>query len=114
MSLKLKIITPDIIQVNEETSEVMIGGYEGHFTIFSDHTPFVSRLKISTGYYVKNNNLYGFTIKGGFCSVDNNEVLVITSSYVEEKINKRTDVYDKTLELANMEREEVGKYFDRV
>ncbi len=114
MSLKFKIITPESIHLNVETPEVMLGGSEGYFTIFTDHTPFVSRLKISTGYYVKDSNIYAFSIKGGFCSVDNNEVVVITSSYVEENISKRSDAYDMTIKFSNMEKEEVGKYFERI
>lgn len=114
MSLRLKVITPQEVMINEEVSEVMLGGVEGHFTIFSNHAPLVSRLKISTCYYVSEDKVYGFSIKGGFCSVESNEVVVITSSYVAEEIKVRKDVYDKTLEIAEMEREEVGNYFDSV
>lgn len=113
MSLALKIITPDKIIINEETPEVMLGGSEGYFTIFKDHTPFVSKLIISTGYYVKDNQLHAFSIRGGFCSVENNEVVVITSACVDETIKVRSDAYDKTIAFANMSRKEVGNYFDK-
>ncbi len=114
MSLNLKIITPQKVEVDVTTTEVMLGGYEGYFTIFTDHTPFLSRLKISTGYYVDGDKLHAFSIKGGFCSVENNEVVVITSTYVEDNIKKRSEAYDKTIALTNMDKEEVGKYFEHV
>lgn len=114
MSLKFKIITPESVYLSVETPEVMLGGSDGYFTIFKDHTPFVSRLIISTGYYVKDNELHAFSIKGGFCSVENNEVVVITSSCVDETIKKRSEAYDMTINFSTMEKEEVGKYFDRI
>ncbi len=112
MNMQLKVITPNKIVIETETTEVMLGGYDGYFTIFKDHTPFVSRLNISTGYYVKDGKLIAFSVKGGFCLVENNEVTVITSSFVEEQIKVRSDAYDKTIAFANMTREEVGNYFE--
>ncbi|MFV0499112.1 MAG: hypothetical protein ACK5NF_03660 [Bacilli bacterium] len=112
--MNLKVVTPYKTMVNIKASEIMLGGCEGHFTIFEDHATFVSRLKISTGYYVSDDGLHAFSIKGGFSSVDDNEVVVITSKYVDEVIKKKQEVVDKTIEFSKMTREEVGMYFESV
>lgn len=111
MGFNFKIVTQDSTCVNEVVEEVMLGGFLGYFTIFENHSPFVTRLAISTGYYIKDSKVYSFSIKGGFCNVNNNEVTVITSRYIEENIVKTSECYDKTVKFSNISKEEVDEYF---
>ncbi len=111
MDFNFKIVTPEEVVISTAVEEVMLGGSEGYFTIFADHSPFISRLAISTGYYKINDEIFSFSIKGGFCNVENNEVTVITSTYIKEEIKKEQEAYDKTIAFATMDKTEVDAYF---
>lgn len=112
MNFNFKVVTPEKVYVSKAIDEVMLAGSEGYFTILSNHSPFVTKLAISTGYYLLNGQMYSFSIKGGFCTVENNEVIVITSSFVKENIKSPQEAYDKTVEFKEMPFEEVNRYFD--
>lgn len=112
MEFNFKIVTPESVVIRETVSSVMLGGSEGYFTIFANHSDLVARLAISTGYYIKDDQMHAFSIKGGFCTVEKNEVIVITSACVLDEITSPQDAYDKTVAFANMERDKVNEYFE--
>ncbi len=112
MQFNFKIVTPEKVYVSKAVDEVMLAGSDGYFTILASHSPFVSKLSISTGYYILNEQMYSFSIKGGFCCVENNEVIVITSKYRKESIKNIQEAYDKTVEFKELSVEEVSTYFE--
>ncbi len=113
MEFNLKIVTPENVYVSKAVEEVMLAGSDGYFTILANHSPFVSKLAISTGYYKINNQIFSFSIKGGFCTVENNEVIVITSKFRKENIKKTQEAYDKTVEFKEMDYDTVNEYFSK-
>ncbi len=113
MEFNFKIVTPEKVYVSKAIEEVMLAGVDGYFTILANHSPFVSKLAISTGYYKLNEQIFSFSIKGGFCTVENNDVIVITSKYRKEEIKNTQEAYDKTVAFKEMPVEDVNEYFER-
>ncbi len=112
MEFNFKIVTQTDVKIDDVTTEVMLCGSEGYFTIFANHSPFVSVVVPSTGYYMKDGQLISFSITSGFCEVNDNTVTVITNDFKTESIKKPSDAYDNTVKLLNMEKEQLNEYFN--
>lgn len=77
--MKLKILTPDALVLEEEVASVTLPGTEGEMTILPTHAAFLATLKKGdVRYRVENQKRQGLRIKEGFVEVLRNEVLVMT------------------------------------
>lgn len=74
--LKLKIVSPEKIVFNGEVESVTVPGTAGEFEILVDHAPIISSLETGTVTYVTSEGRLSLPVRGGFVSVQKNEVNV--------------------------------------
>lgn len=74
--LKLKIVSPERIVFNGEVEIVTVPGTAGEFEILVDHAPIISSLETGTVTYVTSEGRLSLPVRGGFVSVQKNEVNV--------------------------------------
>jgi F-type H+-transporting ATPase subunit epsilon len=80
-NIKLEIVTPDKIVVDEPAQIVMAPGSEGEFGILSGHTPFLTSLKIGTVTYKDASGTEQLVfVSGGFSEALPDKVTVLAQS----------------------------------
>ena len=72
--LKLKIVSPERIEFEGETSDVKVPGTMGNFEILDNHAPIISSLQKGMVEYTTAEGVQQLPITGGFVSVLKNEV----------------------------------------
>lgn len=72
--LKLKIVSPERIEFEGETSDVKVPGTMGNFEILDNHAPIISSLQKGIVEYTTAEGVHQLPITGGFVSVLKNEV----------------------------------------
>ena len=70
--LRLKIVSPERIEVTGEVESVKVPGTQGNFEILTDHAPIISSLQKGVVEY----DGQKLDILGGFVAVQKNEVSV--------------------------------------
>ncbi len=86
-NIKLEVVTPEKMVVNENAQIVVAPGALGEFGVLSGHTPFLSTLKTGSIRYTdeKGKDHYVF-VSGGFVEALPNKVTVLAES-AERKRN---------------------------
>jgi F-type H+-transporting ATPase subunit epsilon len=80
-NIKLEIVTPDKIAVDEDAQIVMAPGTMGEFGVLSGHTPFLSSLKIGSVRYVDAGGTEHFVfVSGGFAEALPDKVTILAES----------------------------------
>ncbi len=80
-NIKLEIVTPDSIVVNEDAQIVMAPGTDGEFGVLSGHTPFLTSLKVGTVQYTDaDGNEHSVFVSGGFTEALPDKVTVLAES----------------------------------
>ena len=74
--LRLKIVSPEKVVFNGEVESVTVPGTAGEFEILVDHAPIISSLETGTVTYVTSEGRLSLPVRGGFVSVQKNEVNV--------------------------------------
>lgn len=74
--LRLKIVSPEKIVFNGEVQSVTVPGTAGEFEILVDHAPIISSLEKGKVTYVTAEGPFSLSVRGGFVSVQKNEVNV--------------------------------------
>ena len=74
--LRLKIVSPEKIVFNGEVQSVTVPGTAGEFEILVDHAPIISSLEKGKVTYVTMEGPFSLSVRGGFVSVQKNEVNV--------------------------------------
>ena len=74
--LRLKIVSPEKVVFNGEVESVTVPGTSGEFEILVAHAPIISSLEIGTVTYVTKEGRLSLPVRGGFVSVQKNEVNV--------------------------------------
>lgn len=100
-NIKIQIVTPDKIVVDDEASIVMAPGSEGEFGVLDGHTPFLTGLQIGNVHYkdAGNNERYVF-VNGGFAEALPDKVTILA-----ESAERRRDI-DTTRAKEAMQRAE--------
>ena len=82
-TFKLKVVTPDGVVFEGQTSSVVAPGSLGYLGILRNHAPLVTSLaKGDLTYRAEDGTMHGFKIQGGFLEVLKNRVLVLTDKVV--------------------------------
>jgi len=88
--VKIKVILPDCIKIDEECDSVTIPGVDGDFAVLEGHTPFITKIRPGVLSVDNHSNTTEYAIHDGFVTVEDNLVTVVT-----ERI-ERADEIDKT------------------
>jgi F-type H+-transporting ATPase subunit epsilon len=88
--LKLKIITPEKILVNEEeVSAVYAKAVDGEFGVLPGHIPYMTALDIAVTRYIKGEYEEFVSVIGGILQVGAGEVVILTD---QAELGKDIDV----------------------
>ncbi len=72
-TLKLKIVTPERVVLEEEVDQVTIPTMAGEITVLPEHIPLVSALKSGDIVAFSNGDHIPFAVSGGFIEVKKND-----------------------------------------
>jgi F-type H+-transporting ATPase subunit epsilon len=78
--MKLKIITPDRVVVDETVDAVYGQAIDGSFGVLPKHIPMVTPLEVSLVEYVKSGQRHKATVMGGILRTDGDEVVVLSDA----------------------------------
>lgn len=88
--LHLKIVTPQKIVVELDTSSVTAPSVEGEITILPHHSRLFSQLKEGVLRFKKGSSEEMFAIGGGFLETDGKELNILVSrAYGQDEINEK-------------------------
>ncbi len=112
MNFTLRIIGPDDVYIDQEVDEACFRGTEGYFTILANHAPYISKLVVSSGYFLVGRDYHFFNIKSGFCTMEENVCTVITSDYMKLDVKNTSEMFNFSAELAEMNVDDVNSLFE--
>jgi len=79
-TLRLSVITPERLLLDENVDEVTAPGTEGEFGVLPNHTPFLSSLQPGRLMYKRSGQTHVMAVSGGFAEVVNNNMSVLIDS----------------------------------
>ena len=92
--LKLKIVTPERIVLEEEVDQVSIPTMEGEITVLPGHLPLISSLRSGDIVAKKHGEDIPMAVSGGFIEVHPDEVVVL-ADFAEHVAEISLDVIEK-------------------
>nr|YP_009330356.1 ATP synthase epsilon chain [Lambia antarctica]ANN38999.1 ATP synthase epsilon chain [Lambia antarctica] len=91
MTLKVCIITPDQIFLNEQVEEVILPTNTGQMGILSNHAPIITALDIGVMLIRTQKEWSPIVLMGGFALVKQNQVTVLVNEAESEKTIDKTE-----------------------
>ncbi len=79
-SLKLKVITPQKVLVEEKVDEVYSTAIDGEFGVMPGHIPYMAPLAIGVSKYIKDGESVYISTIGGLFQIKDDEVIILTDS----------------------------------
>lgn len=77
-SLKLRVVTPEQLLVDEEVVEVALPGLDGQLGIFPGHSPLLVTLGEGDLFYRASHKEQTFGVHGGYAEVQADRIQVFT------------------------------------
>src|SRR5438552_3733384 len=81
-ALRLQIVTPSRLLLDEEVQEVTAPGTVGEFGVLPDHITFLTSLEIGMLSYRSARAVHRLAVRGGFAEVVNNVMTVLADDAV--------------------------------
>src|SRR5262249_4480333 len=81
-TLRLRVVTPERLLLDEEVDEVTAPGTEGEFGVLPNHITFLSSLQPGRLSYKQGGQAHFLAVSGGFAEVRDNVVSVRTDSAI--------------------------------
>jgi F-type H+-transporting ATPase subunit epsilon len=78
--VKLEVVTPYGLILNEDVDEVTAAGSEGEFGVLPGHAPFITTLKVGMLSYKKGNEVRYIFVNSGYAEVGPDKVVVLADS----------------------------------
>ncbi|WP_294559773.1 F0F1 ATP synthase subunit epsilon [uncultured Mailhella sp.] len=78
--LRLDIVTPDKVVLQEEVDYVGASGVDGEFGVMPGHAAMLSALKIGDLYYRKGGVTSWVFVSGGFAQIADNKVTILAEA----------------------------------
>ena len=79
-TLRLRVVTPERLLLDEEVDEVTAPGTEGEFGVLPNHITFLSSLQPGRLSYKQGGQVRFLAVSGGFAEVKDNIVTILTDS----------------------------------
>ena len=76
-TLKLEVITPERVALQDESTSVIVPGVDGELGIWPNHAPILAGLKPGVISYKTASGTEKLVVSGGFVEVANNTISVI-------------------------------------
>jgi len=105
--LKLKIVTPERLILEEMVDQVTLPTTEGEITILPDHIPLVSGLKSGDVVAVKDGEYIPMAIVGGFIEVKKNNENVTEVAVLADFAENVSELSDEKIQKAKLQAEEL-------
>ena len=87
-TLRLRVVTPERLLLDEDVDEVTAPGAEGEFGVLPNHTTFLSSLQPGRLMYKRSGQTHIMAVGSGFAEVvDNNVSVLIDSAELASEIN---------------------------
>ncbi|MBW1835471.1 MAG: F0F1 ATP synthase subunit epsilon [Deltaproteobacteria bacterium] len=101
-NIKIQIVTPDKVVIDDNASIVMAPGSDGEFGVLNGHTPFLTALQVGTIHYRDESNKERYVfVNGGFAEALPDKVTILA-----ESAERRRDIDKKRAEEAMRRAEE--------
>ena len=93
--VKIKVILPSSIKIDEECDSVTIPGVDGDFAVLEGHTPFITKIRPGVLFVENHKKETEYAIHDGFVTVEDNVVTVVT-----ERLEKADEIDKNRAESA--------------
>ena len=107
--LKLKIITPERLILEEMVEQVSLPTTEGEITILPDHIPFISSLASGDVVAVANGEYVPMAIVGGFVEIKQSEKGITEVAVLADFAEHVSELSNEKIEKAKARAEELKK-----
>ena len=105
MTLKVCVITPDRIFLNEDAEEVILPTNTGLMGVLTNHAPLITALEIGVMLFRVNKEWNPIALMGGFALVKQNQITVLVNEAESESTIDPKEA-EKSFELAKKQLEE--------
>jgi F-type H+-transporting ATPase subunit epsilon len=105
--LKLKIVTPERLILEEMVDQVTLPTAEGEITILPEHIPLISELKSGDVVAVKDGEHIPMAVVGGFLEVKKNQEGVTEVAVLADFAEHVSEISDAEIEKAKTRAEEL-------
>ncbi len=110
--LKLKIVTPERLILEEDVDQVTFPTTEGELTILPDHIPLIAGLSSGDVVAVANGEHMPWAVSGGFVEVKQGENGQTTVAVLADFAEHVSELSDATIEKAKARAEELRKQME--
>ena len=107
--LKLKIVTPEKLILEEEVESVTIPTKEGEITVLPDHVPLIAPLASGDIVAFVNDEYIPMAIVGGFLEVKNGDSGITEVAILADFAEHIGDITEEAIEKAKAKSEELRK-----
>ena len=107
--LKLKIVTPEKLVLEEQVSSVTLPTLEGEITILPEHVPIVAGLKSGDIVAVVNGEHVPMAVVGGFVEVKKNAEGITEVAILADFVEHIGDITEEAVAKAKAKAEELKK-----
>mgnify|MGYP001562060004 CR=1 FL=1 len=107
--LKLKIVTPERLILEEMVDQVSLPTTLGEITVLPDHIPLITGLASGDVVAVTNGEYVPMAVVGGFLEVKTNEQGVTEVAVLADFAEHMTELSDEKIEQAKARAEELRK-----
>lgn len=105
MILKVCVITPDRIFLNEDAEEVILPTNTGLMGVLTNHAPLITALEIGVMLFRVNKEWTPIALMGGFALVNQNQITVLVNEAEDESTIDPKEA-EKSFELNKKQLEE--------
>ena len=110
--LKLKIVTPERLILEEDVDQVTFPTNEGELTILPDHIPLIAGLSSGDVVALTNGEHTPFAVAGGFVEVKKDENGQTTVAVLADFAEHVSEISDAAIEKAKARAEELRKQME--
>jgi F-type H+-transporting ATPase subunit epsilon len=103
-TIKLEIVTPQGVVLDERVDEVIAPSVHGEFGVLPGHLPMLAALQVGLLHYKEGNKNTDVAVGGGFAEVIQDKALILTDRFITKgdvkvlKVRKRLEDVDQELE----------------
>lgn len=110
--IKLKIVTPERLVLEEMVDQVTLPTKEGEITILPDHIPLISGIASGDVVALSGGEYVPMAISGGFVEIKKNENGITTVAVLADFAEHVFEMSDDSMEIAKAKAEELKKQME--